>query len=73
MILEKERCQINIRFIDPSAEAYERFYGVISNPLLWFLQHSIWDIARSPALTRKPGWRGMRGMFLQPPLRGCRG
>ena len=53
MILEKERCQINIRFIDPSAEAYERFYGVISNPLLWFLQHSIWDIARSPALNRE--------------------
>lgn len=39
-------------FIDPSPQAYNDYYQVISNPLLWFLQHSIWDFAHSPILNR---------------------
>lgn len=32
--------------------AYDRFYNVVSNPMLWFLQHSLWDLALAPALDR---------------------
>ncbi len=45
--------EIHVRFIDPEPEAYERYYQVISNPLLWFLQHSIWDFSRTPTLNRE--------------------
>ena len=40
--------------------AYDRFYNVVSNPTLWFLQHSLWDLARSPDVDRglHAAWSG---------------
>jgi trehalose 6-phosphate synthase len=38
----------HVAFVDPGAEAYDLFYSVISNPLLWFIQHYLWDLAREP-------------------------
>ncbi|HSP72652.1 MAG TPA: trehalose-6-phosphate synthase, partial [Gaiellaceae bacterium] len=40
--------------------AYDRFYNVVSNPMLWFLQHSLWDLARSPDVDRglHAAWSG---------------
>src|SRR5207237_4325426 len=29
-------------------EAYDRFYNVIANPLLWFIQHYLWDLSNVP-------------------------
>ncbi len=40
-----------VRFVVPSAESYHQYYNVISNPLLWFLQHYLWDTPRSPDIT----------------------
>ncbi len=31
---------------------YDRFYNVIANPLLWFIQHSLWGLASRPDLDR---------------------
>jgi trehalose 6-phosphate synthase len=45
--------QIRIRFAAPETQAYDDYYSVISNPLLWFLHHSIWDFANSPTLHRE--------------------
>jgi trehalose 6-phosphate synthase len=39
-----------MHFIAPTEEAYEGYYGVIANPLLWFLQHSMWNIFREPTI-----------------------
>ena len=39
-----------VAFVDPGAEAYDLFYSVISNPLLWFIQHYLWDLAREPVV-----------------------
>jgi trehalose 6-phosphate synthase len=41
-----------IQFVSPAAEQYEGYYRVISNPLLWFLQHSMWNIFREPTIDR---------------------
>jgi trehalose 6-phosphate synthase len=41
---------IQARFLSPSEEAYEAYYNIISNPLLWFLQHSMWDVPRAPLI-----------------------
>lgn len=39
-----------MQFVTPSEAAYEGYYLVIANPLLWFLQHSMWDIFREPTI-----------------------
>lgn len=39
---------IRLRLISPDPDAYYGYYNVISNPLLWFLQHSMWDSPRAP-------------------------
>jgi len=44
---------IRVRFVSASAEAYHGYYNVIANPLLWFLQHSMWDVPRSPLINRE--------------------
>lgn len=44
--------QYRLRFVTPAPEAYDRYYNVIANPLLWFLQHYLWDTPREPAITR---------------------
>ncbi len=43
---------IQVRFLSPEAPAYEGYYNVIANPLLWFLQHSMWDVPRAPVIDR---------------------
>jgi trehalose 6-phosphate synthase len=43
---------IQVRFVIPDEAAYDGYYQVIANPLLWFLQHSMWDIFRSPTIDR---------------------
>jgi trehalose 6-phosphate synthase len=50
--LVKESRNICLQFIAPEESAYEGYYKVIANPLLWFLQHSMWDIFRSPTIDR---------------------
>jgi len=39
-----------MQFLTPSDSAYEGYYRVIANPLLWFLQHSMWNIFREPTI-----------------------
>src|SRR5688500_19571843 len=38
--------------------AYDRFYNVIANPILWFIQHYLWDLSNAPDIrqTEKDAW-----------------
>jgi trehalose 6-phosphate synthase len=47
---------IRVQFLSPDEQAYEGYYNVIANPLLWFLQHSMWDVPRAPVIDRNT-WR----------------
>jgi trehalose 6-phosphate synthase len=47
---------IDVRFLTPEPSAYEGYYNVIANPLIWFLQHSMWDVPRAPVIDRAT-WR----------------
>jgi trehalose 6-phosphate synthase len=40
----------SLRLLSFDEETYERAYNSISNRLLWFLHHYLWDLPRSPAL-----------------------
>jgi trehalose 6-phosphate synthase len=41
------------------AAAYELYYNVVANPMLWFIQHELWPRAASPSLGRdfRDAWR----------------
>ena len=39
-----------VSFVQPQPEAYDLYYNVVSNPLLWFIQHYLWDLAREPVV-----------------------
>ncbi|MGH9065255.1 MAG: alpha,alpha-trehalose-phosphate synthase (UDP-forming) [Acidimicrobiales bacterium] len=43
------RHRVRLVVLDPVA--YQRFYSVVANPLLWFMQHSLWDLSRAPNIT----------------------
>ena len=34
-------------------EAYDRFYNVIANPILWFIQHYLWDLSNAPDIRQE--------------------
>ena len=34
--------------VESEPEAYDRFYNVIANPILWFVQHYLWDLSNAP-------------------------
>ena len=42
--------EVWMQFLNPSEESYEGYYRVIANPLLWFLQHSMWNVFREPTI-----------------------
>src|SRR4029077_18415088 len=37
-----------VRLVGSDPEAYDRFYNVIANPILWFVQHYLWDLSNAP-------------------------
>ncbi len=41
---------IDLFLIQPDAEAYKKYYEIIANPLLWFIQHQMWDAPRKPSI-----------------------
>jgi trehalose 6-phosphate synthase len=40
--------QYRVRYVAPSPEAYHKYYNIVSNPMLWFIQHYLWDLGRHP-------------------------
>ncbi len=43
---------IDLHLVPLEEEVYNNYYNVIANPLLWFLQHSMWNFVSSPTITR---------------------
>ncbi len=37
-----------LRFVVSPRDTYHKFYSIICNPLLWFLQHYMWNSPRTP-------------------------
>jgi trehalose 6-phosphate synthase len=40
--------EYQVRLVVSDAEAYDRFYNVVANPMLWFIQHYLWDLSNAP-------------------------
>ena len=69
--------EFRLRFVVPTAESYHGYYNVISNPLLWFLQHYLWDTPRSPDITAETwkawheGYVTVNRLFAEEILEAC--
>ena len=44
--------------VEHEPEAYRRYYDVVANPMLWFIQHRLWDLTRNPSIdeTFREAW-----------------
>ena len=42
----------HVRFVESDATAYDRFYNIFANPMLWFIQHYLWDQSNAPDIRR---------------------
>jgi len=41
-----------IKLVASDADAYDRFYNITANPMLWFIQHYLWDLSNAPDIRR---------------------
>jgi len=47
-----EGTEYRMRLVVSDPEAYELFYNVVANPMLWFIQHYLWDLSNAPDIRR---------------------
>jgi trehalose 6-phosphate synthase len=40
--------EYQVRLVVSDPDAYDRFYNVFANPMLWFIQHYLWDLSNAP-------------------------
>jgi len=61
---EDNRTEIRVKFVVPDEQAYDGYYNVIANPLLWFLQHIMWDNVRAPTIDAST-WRAWNDGYVE--------
>jgi trehalose 6-phosphate synthase len=44
--------EYHVRLVVSDPQAYDRFYNIIANPMLWFIQHYLWDLSNAPDVRR---------------------
>jgi trehalose 6-phosphate synthase len=44
--------EYQVRLVVSDPEAYDRFYNIFANPMLWFIQHYLWDLSNAPDIRR---------------------
>src|SRR3954453_15550300 len=45
---EVDGVSYRVRLVESDPDAYDQFYNVVANPLLWFIQHYLWDLSNAP-------------------------
>ena len=41
-----------VRLVESEQAAYDAFYSIFANPMLWFIQHYLWDQSNAPDIRR---------------------
>ncbi|MDX6640393.1 MAG: trehalose 6-phosphate synthase [Solirubrobacteraceae bacterium] len=44
--------EYQVRLVVSDPYAYDRFYNIVANPMLWFIQHYLWDLSNAPDIRR---------------------
>ena len=42
------RSTTKLHYVNPTRDQYHKYYSVIANPVLWFIQHYLWNLAQEP-------------------------
>jgi trehalose 6-phosphate synthase len=48
-----DEVKLGLRFVVSDHDSYHKFYNVIANPLIWFIQHYLWDLAVAPEIGKE--------------------
>ena len=48
--------RFRLRLVAHDPGAYDLYYRVIANPLLWFIQHRLWDLMHEPEVGLEHAW-----------------
>jgi trehalose 6-phosphate synthase len=44
--------EYRVKLVASDPTAYDAFYNIFANPLLWFIQHYLWDLSNAPDIRR---------------------
>ncbi|MBC7228889.1 MAG: trehalose-6-phosphate synthase [Actinobacteria bacterium] len=78
MAMPPDRPQYWVKFIVPEKRDYDQYYNVISNSILWPLQHYLFDVIRRPVIDEavheawNNGYRKVNRLFAEEILREIR-
>ncbi len=48
----KDGGEYRVKLVASDPEAYDRYYNIMVNPMLWFIQHYLWDLSNAPDIRR---------------------
>ena len=51
--IELDGDRYRVRLVESDPDAYDRFYNVVANPMLWFIQHYLWDLSNAPDIRQE--------------------
>jgi trehalose 6-phosphate synthase len=51
--VEVDGVAYDVCMVESDSLAYDRFYNVIANPILWFIQHYLWDLSNAPDIRQE--------------------
>ena len=46
-----DRTTYTVRYVAPDRDVYHQYYNIVANPMLWFIQHYLWDLGRHPDIS----------------------
>lgn len=61
--LDESDRAIDLELVPFETDVYNAYYNIISNPLLWFLQHSMWDSITNPTIN-KTTWEAWQNGYV---------
>ena len=50
--VDLDEASYRLRLVESDPDAYDQFYNVVANPMLWFIQHYLWDLSNAPDIRR---------------------
>jgi trehalose 6-phosphate synthase len=53
----REGWRYRLRLVAHEPAAYDLFYNVVANPVLWFVQHGLWELKHRPDAELSRPWR----------------
>jgi trehalose 6-phosphate synthase len=51
--VEVDGVSYRVMLVESDPISYDRFYNVIANPIIWFLQHYLWDLSNAPEIRQE--------------------